>query len=117
VARGGPQNWVARAFALAQGVQDDPLARQMLADLYVRSGVQRRYAEKISPSACWAWPASPSPPPDRADPHPAARARLAANSSRTRDMPTPANASQPSEPGPPIAVSAPTISRMRPGTA
>jgi alkylation response protein AidB-like acyl-CoA dehydrogenase len=32
-------------------VQDDPLARQMLADLYVRSGVQRRYAEKMTQSA------------------------------------------------------------------
>jgi alkylation response protein AidB-like acyl-CoA dehydrogenase len=33
------------------GVQDDPLVRQMLADLYVRSEVQRRYAEKMTQSA------------------------------------------------------------------
>ena len=31
--------------------QDDPMVRQLLADLYVRSEVQRRYAEKMSQSA------------------------------------------------------------------
>ena len=39
------------ATARELGVQDDPLVRQMLADLYVRSEVQRRYAEKMTQSA------------------------------------------------------------------
>ena len=36
------------ATARALGVQHDPLVRQLLADLYVRSEVQRRYAEKMT---------------------------------------------------------------------
>jgi alkylation response protein AidB-like acyl-CoA dehydrogenase len=39
------------ATARELGVQGDPLVRQMLADLYVRSEVQRRYAEKMTQSA------------------------------------------------------------------
>ena len=39
------------ATARELGVQDDPLVRQMLADLYVRSEVQRRYAEKMTQAA------------------------------------------------------------------
>jgi alkylation response protein AidB-like acyl-CoA dehydrogenase len=39
------------ATACELGVHDDPLVRQMLADLYVRSEVQRRYAEKMTQSA------------------------------------------------------------------
>ena len=39
------------ATARELGVQDDPLVRQMLADLYVRSEVQRLYAEKMAQAA------------------------------------------------------------------
>jgi len=39
------------ATARELGVQHDPLVRQLLADLYVRSEVQRRYAEKMTQSA------------------------------------------------------------------
>ncbi|MGI8446439.1 MAG: acyl-CoA dehydrogenase family protein [Streptosporangiaceae bacterium] len=47
---GGSYDQVA-ATARELGVQDDPLVRQMLADLYVRSEVQHRYAEKMGQSA------------------------------------------------------------------
>ncbi len=39
------------ATARELGVQGDPLVRQLLADLYVRSEVQRRYAEKMARAA------------------------------------------------------------------
>jgi alkylation response protein AidB-like acyl-CoA dehydrogenase len=47
---GGSYGQVA-ATARQLGVQGEPLVRQMLADLYVRSEVQRRYAEKMGRAA------------------------------------------------------------------
>ncbi len=47
---GGSYDQVA-ATARQLGVQGEPLVRQLLADLYVRSEVQRRYAEKMGQAA------------------------------------------------------------------